>query len=154
MDEPLGALDPITRQQVRREFRHIESLASKTNVLVTHDIAEAVELGDRICLMSEGRIEQIGTAAELLFRPRTEFVRSFFDGARLQTEWLAVTLDELPLAESDRTAAGPYGLPGSATVAGALGQLEKSDEAAFGRVISAFFDYKRALAAAGAGDSR
>lgn len=153
MDEPLGALDPITRQQVRREFRRIESLVSKTNVLVTHDIAEAVELGDRICLLSEGRIEQIGTAAELLFRPRTEFVRNFFDGARLQTEWLAVTLGELPLAESDRAGAGPFGLPGSTTVAGALGQLEKSDEAAFGRVVTAFFDYKRALAAAGAGDS-
>jgi osmoprotectant transport system ATP-binding protein len=153
MDEPLGALDPITRQQVRREFRRIESLVNKTNVLVTHDIAEAVELGDRICLMSQGRIEQIGPAAELLFRPRTEFVRDFFEGGRLQIEWMAVTLGELPLAEADRPGEQPFGLAGSTPVAEALAQLEKADETAFGRVITAFFDYKRARAAASGGGS-
>lgn len=145
MDEPLGALDPITRQQVRREFRRIESLVTKTIVLVTHDIAEAVELGDRICLMSRGRIEQIGPAAELLFRPRTDFVRDFFEGGRLQTEWLALTLDELPLAVADRA-----GLPAEATVAEALAELERKDERAFNRVVAAFFAYKRSLGEASA----
>ncbi|MDD2764088.1 MAG: ATP-binding cassette domain-containing protein [Opitutaceae bacterium] len=141
MDEPFGALDPITRQQVRREFRRIESLVSKTIVLVTHDIAEAVELGDRICLMSQGRIEQVGPAAELLFRPRTDFVRGFFAFGRLQTEWMALKLVDLPAA-----AALAPALSAQTTVADALAQLEQSDRAAFLGVMAAFFAQKQVLA--------
>ena len=145
MDEPFGALDPITRQQVRGEFRKIESLISKTILLVTHDVTEALELGDRICLMAAGRVEQIGPAAELLFRPKTDFVLGFFAGGRLQTEWMAVTLGDLPLG-ADSTGFQTPGLTGELTVAEALSRLENTDEAAFLRIISAFFEYKRALA--------
>ena len=145
MDEPFGALDPITRQQVRGEFRKIESLISKTIVLVTHDVTEALELGDRICLMAAGRMEQIGPAAELLFRPKTDFVRGFFEGGRLQTEWMAVTLGDLPLGV-DSAGTRILGLPRELVVSEALARLENTDEAAFLRIISAFFEYKRTLA--------
>lgn len=151
MDEPLGALDPITRQQVRREFRRIESLVNKTTVLVTHDIAEAVELGDRICLMSAGRVEQVGSAADLLFRPRTDFVRDFFSGGRLQTEWMAVALDELALDPDDNRDGRCFGLDRSTSVADALAWLERSDEAGFNRVVAAFFAHKRSLSAGAEG---
>lgn len=144
MDEPLGALDPITRQQVRHEFRRIESLVNKTTVLVTHDIAEAVELGDRICLMEHGRCVQTGTPAELLFRPATGFVRDFFDAGRLQTEWMAVKLGDLPLPAAWAAGAG---LAAEARVAEALALLARTDETAFARVVAAFFDYRRALGA-------
>ncbi len=144
MDEPFGALDPITRQQVRGEFRKIESLMRKTIVLVTHEVTEALELGDRICLMSAGRIEQIGPAVELLFQPKSDFVRGFFEGGRLQTEWMAVTLGDLPL-DADSATARIFGLPKELTVSEALSLLENDKEAAFLRVLSAFFEYKRAL---------
>lgn len=151
MDEPFGALDPVTRQQVRREFLRIESLTAKTIVLVTHDVTEALELGDRICLMAAGRIEQIGSAAELLFEPKSDFVRDFFEGGRLQSEWMAVTLDNLPLAKDPATDR-IFGLPKNLAVSEALPRLENGQEEEFLRVISAFFEYKRSRAGRNAGD--
>lgn len=83
MDEPFGALDPVTRVGIRREFRRLEALQRKTIVLVTHDVTEAFELGDRICLMDQGRIQQIGPPKELLRQPANAFVQSFFAEQRL-----------------------------------------------------------------------
>ena len=77
MDEPFGALDPYTRRHVRRELFGLSELQEKTVVLVTHDVGEACELGNRIALMDKGRIVQIGTPDELLNQPATEFVRDF-----------------------------------------------------------------------------
>ncbi|TAE44525.1 MAG: ATP-binding cassette domain-containing protein, partial [Bacteroidetes bacterium] len=94
MDEPLGALDPITKALIRQEFRELDELKRKTIVWVTHDVQEALELGDRICLMDKGQIRQIGKAAELLFRPADAFVREFFDPQRLQLELSVVSLRE------------------------------------------------------------
>ncbi|MBI3591224.1 MAG: ATP-binding cassette domain-containing protein [Candidatus Melainabacteria bacterium] len=79
LDEPFGALDPITKRQIQKEFKHLESLIHKTMILVTHDVLEAFELGDKICLMNQGKIEQIGTSTELIFSPKTSFVKSFFE---------------------------------------------------------------------------
>ncbi|WP_128547583.1 ABC transporter ATP-binding protein [Larkinella soli] len=87
MDEPLGALDPITRAAIRREFRRLDELRHTTTVMVTHDIQEAFELGDRIGLMDQGRLVQIGTPDELLHRPVNAFVESFFEEQRLFLEW-------------------------------------------------------------------
>jgi osmoprotectant transport system ATP-binding protein len=77
MDEPFGALDPYTRRHVRRELFGLSELQEKTVVLVTHDVAEAVELGNRIALMDKGKIVQIGTADELQKNPATDFVQDF-----------------------------------------------------------------------------
>ncbi len=142
MDEPFGALDPVTRRQVRGEFRKIALRLEKTIVLVTHDVGEAIELGDRICLMSAGRIEQIGRPADLLFRPRTDFVRSFFDPGRMQSEWMAIALKDLPLPQAGESV---LGLPGELTVSDALSLIEDADPAGFLRIIEAFFSYKRSL---------
>jgi osmoprotectant transport system ATP-binding protein len=95
MDEPFGALDPITRINVRNDFKNLEEFKKKTIVLVTHDVQEAFELGDRICLMDKGKIIQIGTPAELLFKPANEYVKKFFDEQRLQLEYKSVTLEML-----------------------------------------------------------
>lgn len=95
MDEPFGALDPITRGQIRKEFNTMEELKKKTIILVTHDVQEAFELGDRICLMNQGKIMQIGTPAELLFRTANDFVDSFLSGQRLQLELKAVKLHDI-----------------------------------------------------------
>ena len=95
MDEPFGALDPITRTHVRRDFKELDELRSKTIILVTHDIQEAFELGDRILLMDKGKIVQQGTPDELLFKPAGDYVRQFLQEQRFQLE-------------ADRIAAGDY----------------------------------------------
>jgi osmoprotectant transport system ATP-binding protein len=77
MDEPFGAVDPITRTQLQRWLRQVQQDVRKTIVFVTHDINEAFLLGDRIILMRDGHIEQDGTPADLLRNPATDFVREF-----------------------------------------------------------------------------
>jgi osmoprotectant transport system ATP-binding protein len=91
LDEPFGALDPITRTQIQKEFKKLESMLDKTMILVTHDVLEAVHLGDRICLMDQGTIQQIGTAKELLFNPENDFVTNFFQANRLMLEMKMLT---------------------------------------------------------------
>lgn len=102
MDEPFGALDPITRTNVRNDFKNLEEFKKKTIVLVTHDVQEAFELADRICLMDKGKIIQAGTPAELLFKPASDFVRKFFDEERLQLEYKSVSLQMIwPFLNND-----------------------------------------------------
>lgn len=96
MDEPFGALDPITRATIRREFKELDELKNKTIVMVTHDVAEAFALGDRICLMDEGKIQQLGTPAKLLLQPANPFVQSF-----LQEQRLSLELKTLPVSAVD-----------------------------------------------------
>lgn len=86
LDEPFGALDPITRRQLREEFITLESLVHKTMIFVTHDVIEAFELGDKICLMNKGKIEQIGTQKDLFFNPRSQFVKDFIEHERKKLE--------------------------------------------------------------------
>ncbi len=77
MDEPFGALDPITRDQLHDEFAALKTTVRKTIILVTHDMREAFKLGDRIALMDRGAIVQIGTPAEFRERPASPFVETF-----------------------------------------------------------------------------
>jgi osmoprotectant transport system ATP-binding protein len=95
MDEPFGALDNLTRIGIRKEFRVLDELVKKTIIMVTHDVQEAFEMGDRICLMDRGEIRQIGTPEELLFRPANEFVANFLSEQRLQLELKSVLLAEI-----------------------------------------------------------
>jgi len=95
MDEAFGALDPITRAAIRKEFKNLDELKRKTIVMVTHDVQEAFEMADRICLMDAGKIKQIGTPTALLFKPADAFVATFLDDQRLQLELKAVSLDDL-----------------------------------------------------------
>ncbi|WP_216328436.1 ABC transporter ATP-binding protein [Deinococcus aestuarii] len=77
MDEPFGALDPLARERLQGAFRDIQRRLHKTVVLVTHDIDEALRLGDRLALMRAGSLVQFGPPAELLSRPTYPFVREF-----------------------------------------------------------------------------
>lgn len=92
MDEPFGALDPVTRAGIRKEFSDLPEWKRKTVVLVTHDVQEALELGDRICLMDRGRILQAGKPRDLLFQPANNFVRSFFAQQRFLLELKSISL--------------------------------------------------------------
>jgi osmoprotectant transport system ATP-binding protein len=95
MDEPFGALDPITKENIRGEFKKLLTNLQKTVILVTHDVFEAFDLCDRICLMDQGKARQIGTPRELLFRPANDFVRSFFDAHRFQLEMMSITVGDI-----------------------------------------------------------
>ena len=95
LDEPFGALDPLTRASIRREFRELEELRSKTMVLVTHDVTEAFELADRILLLDAGQVQQLGTPRELLFQPTNDFVRRFFAAERLALQLRTLTLGDI-----------------------------------------------------------
>ncbi|MCH9680908.1 MAG: ATP-binding cassette domain-containing protein [Deltaproteobacteria bacterium] len=77
MDEPCGALDPITRTQLHTEFTALRTAMAKTIVMVTHDLHEAFTLGDRVALMDAGRIVQLGTEEDFVERPASSFVESF-----------------------------------------------------------------------------
>jgi len=95
MDEPFGALDTVTRTKIQQEFKALDELKQKTIIMVTHDVQEAFDLADRICLMDKGRIVQIGTPRDLLRRPTTAFVTEFLNAHRLQLEFKSITLDQL-----------------------------------------------------------
>ncbi len=77
MDEPFGAVDPLTREKLQTEFLHIQRQLKKTIVLVTHDLDEAIRLADRIGVMKAGRIIQFDTPEAILSRPADDFVRGF-----------------------------------------------------------------------------
>ncbi len=95
MDEPFGALDAITRSNITKEFSRLEVLKNKTIVLVTHDIREAFELGDRILLMDKGKIVQQGKPTELLFHPKNQFTSEFFSSQKMQLELNSVLLKDI-----------------------------------------------------------
>jgi len=83
MDEPFGAVDPIARDRLQQEFLRLQAEVAKTVVFVTHDIDEAVRLGDRIAVLREGGIlEQCASPAEILARPATPFVADFVGADR------------------------------------------------------------------------
>ncbi|GAB3533338.1 hypothetical protein GCM10027443_18670 [Pontibacter brevis] len=119
MDEPFGALDPITRNSIRREFKDIEALRHKTTVMVTHDIEEAFALGDRICLMDDGKMQQVGTTQELIFRPANGFVTRFLGQHLFQLQLQVLNLHQLrpflPDASPDATS-DTIALPETASV--------------------------------------
>lgn len=77
MDEPFGAVDPVNRGRIQDEFRLIQQRLAKTVVLVTHDLDEALKLGDRIAVFDNGRLAQYDTPETLLARPATPFVTGF-----------------------------------------------------------------------------
>ena len=83
MDEPFGAIDPINREVLQDEFLRIQAKLKKTIIFVTHDINEAIKMGQRVVLLQDGRLVQAGLPDELLNRPANEFVKSFVGSDRV-----------------------------------------------------------------------
>ena len=95
MDEPFGALDAVTRSSITKEFSQLEVLKKKTIVLVTHDVREAFDMGDKILLMDDGKIVQAGSPGDLLFKPVNKFVSDFFASQQMQLELTTVLLKDI-----------------------------------------------------------
>jgi glycine betaine/proline transport system ATP-binding protein len=77
LDEPFSALDPLIRREMQDEFLRLQKMLNKTIVFITHDFDEAIRVADRIAIMKDGAIEQLGTAEELVTRPATPYVAKF-----------------------------------------------------------------------------
>lgn len=104
MDEPFGAVDPISRLRLQNEFKEIQRKLKKTVIFVTHDVEEALLLGDKICIMREGEIVQEGTPEEVILKPVDSFVEDFFgkEGAlSLLTRFKAREYKEKEKAEGE-----------------------------------------------------
>jgi len=80
MDEPFSALDPLIRRQLQDEFIKLSAVMKKTTIFITHDLDEAVRIGDRIAIMRDGRVVQIGTAEEIVMHPADDYVAEFVAG--------------------------------------------------------------------------
>jgi len=77
LDEPFSALDPLIRREMQDEFLRLQSVLHKTIVFITHDFSEAIRLADRIAILYEGQIVQLGRAEDLVTQPATDYVRNF-----------------------------------------------------------------------------
>ncbi len=99
MDEPFGALDPITRGQLQNEFLELQAEMKKTIIFVTHDVFEAVKMGDRIAILDAGSLQQVSTPAELVERPANEFVDSFLGTQRFQLSLLTRTVEAIMMQD-------------------------------------------------------
>ncbi|SFI00504.1 MULTISPECIES: ABC transporter ATP-binding protein [unclassified Bacillus (in: firmicutes)] len=83
MDEPFSALDPLSREQLQRDLVDLQKKIQKTIVFVTHDMQEALALGDRICIMKDGKVVQLDTPEVILQNPANTFVEEFIGRPRL-----------------------------------------------------------------------
>ena len=121
MDEPFGAVDRVTRDRLQDEFLRIKQETRKTIVFVTHDIDEAIKLGDRIALLREGGyLDQYDTPARVLGRPATPFVEQFLGPDRAEKRLAVLPIDPTALVPGD--GAGPE-VPADATLSEALSAM-------------------------------
>ncbi|MEU8521082.1 ATP-binding cassette domain-containing protein [Streptomyces sp. NPDC048577] len=100
MDEPFGAVDPVVREHLQNEFLRLQSQVRKTVLLVTHDLDEAVRLGDRIAVYGHGTIEQFDTPATVLGAPATPYVADFVGSDRSLKRLSVTTVDRADLEEA------------------------------------------------------
>jgi glycine betaine/proline transport system ATP-binding protein len=112
LDEPFSALDPLIRREMQDEFLRLQQMLRKTIVFITHDFDEAIRLADRIAVMKDGAVEQVGTPEQIVLSPATPYVREFTRGVARAKVVRAASLMEPATGEAPASA-----LPLRATVA-------------------------------------
>ena len=124
MDEPFGAVDPITRERLQDEFLRIQEDIKKTIVFVTHDIDEAIKMGDKIAILKQGGfLAQYDTPEEILANPNSEFVASFVGNDRILKRLSLTRVGDLQLEPANGNAEGLPRIDGNLTVRDALSEL-------------------------------
>jgi osmoprotectant transport system ATP-binding protein len=130
MDEPFGAIDPINRLRLQDEFLRLQSEIRKTVVFVTHDIDEAIKMGDRVAILREGGVlAQYGTPEEVLTRPADEFVARFVGSDRALKRLALSRLRDLDLAALTGAPNGKLRLPADMSVRDGLSAMLAADGA-------------------------
>ncbi|MDQ6857027.1 MAG: ABC transporter ATP-binding protein [Candidatus Dormibacteraeota bacterium] len=133
MDEPFGAIDPIARERLQNELLRLQQLVRKTIVFVTHDIDEAIRLGDRVALFSKGgHLEQYATPAELLAHPASDFVAGFLGEARMVRRLSLISVGDVGLAALNGSPPPEVTVDASATLRDALDAVLRAPD---GRVL-------------------
>ena len=132
MDEPFGALDPITRDQLQNEFIDLLSEIKKTIIFVTHDVFEAIKMGDRIAILNEGYLQQIGEPAEIIDKPANEFVAQFLGQQRFQLSLLTMSVKQVMEKPGNYKAIGekdkiPAHLKGRSSIIEAIDMFRKTN---------------------------
>ncbi|MBJ7595622.1 MAG: ABC transporter ATP-binding protein [Candidatus Dormibacteraeota bacterium] len=121
MDEPFGAIDPIARERLQNELLRLQQVVRKTIVFVTHDIDEAIRLGDRVALFSQGgHLQQYATPAEILAHPANEFVVDFLGDGRMVRRLSLIKVRDVPLAPPNGSQAPVETVEAGATLRDAL----------------------------------
>ena len=111
MDEPFGAIDPLVRERIQDEFLLMQQNVRKTIIIVTHDLDEAMRMGDRVAVLREGGVlAQIGTPDELLANPADAFVEEFLGGDRTLRRLALLRVDSLPLLSLEQAAQRGLGI--------------------------------------------
>src|SRR5579864_1439657 len=129
MDEPFGAIDPVNRERLQDELLRLQSIVRKTIVFVTHDIDEAIKIGDRVALLNIGGVlEQYATPAQLLAAPATPFAESFLGEARMVRRLALIPLRDLRLPPLDGGPPPALRVPLSATLRDGLDAVLRADD--------------------------
>jgi osmoprotectant transport system ATP-binding protein len=124
MDEPFGAVDPITRERLQDEFLHIQDNIKKTIVFVTHDIDEAIRMGDKIAILKEGGIlAQYNTPENILSAPNSDFVSSFVGSDRVLKRLSLTRVGDLDLEPPNGNAEGLPRLSNQMSLKDALSEM-------------------------------
>jgi osmoprotectant transport system ATP-binding protein len=124
MDEPFGAVDPITRERLQDEFLNIQQNIKKTIVFVTHDIDEAIKIGDKIAILKQGGVlAQYDTPENILSSPNSEFVASFVGTDRILKRLSLVRVGEMDLAPANGDTEGLPRISDQLTVRDALSEI-------------------------------
>jgi glycine betaine/proline transport system ATP-binding protein len=118
LDEPFSALDPLIRREMQDEFMRLQNVLHKSIVFITHDFEEAIRLADRIAIMKDGAIIQIGTAEQLVLNPATDYVEEFTQGIPRAK---VLSAQALMTASGDHRFAGD--LPSTAAIETQLEQI-------------------------------
>ena len=116
MDEPFGAVDPLVRERLQDEFLRLHRALGMTVLFVTHDIDEAIKMGDRIAVIRDGRLAQYDTPAGLLAHPADDFIGRFVGADRGLKRLSLITVGELPLGRAETLTPGVSVTPGQGYV--------------------------------------
>ncbi len=142
MDEPFSALDPLIRRQLQTEFMKLAAQMKKTTVFITHDLDEAVRIGDRIAIMRDGRIVQVGTPEDIVMNPADDYVADFVAGiSRLKVVRAHAVMQPIAAYEASHGA-----LPGNAP--------SFATDVDLSTLINAAIDNETAIAITDAGGTR
>jgi len=132
MDEPFSALDPISREQLQMDIDKLQKEIKKTIVFVTHDMDEALKMSDRICLMKEGGVVQIGSPEQLMKHPQNDFVEEFIGNRK--SAWLKsvqeVMKKDVPAAYEQRLE-NVVTIPAESTIEDAYARIQSANQTDF-----------------------